>query len=71
MSNYDPNELGGVKYSIREIEMEREFERRKQIIINEFNKIDKDSNSYITIDEWLDFLRKKVWIKCIIEFGVL
>lgn len=54
------DDIGGVKYSVKDIEKEREFEKKKQKMIEEFKVIDRDSDEHITLDEWLEFLRKNV-----------
>ena len=52
--------IGGVKYSKKDIEKERELEKKKQKMMEEFKVIDRNSDDEITLYEWLEFLKKKV-----------
>ncbi len=54
------DDTGGIKYTVKDIEKEREFERKKEKMIQEFRKIDRNSDQYLTLDEWLAFLRRQV-----------
>jgi len=54
------DDFGGVKYSVRGIERERELEKKKEKMIEELKVIERNSNDEITLDEWLEFLKKKV-----------
>jgi Ca2+-binding EF-hand superfamily protein len=56
------DDIGGVKYSVKDIEKEREFEKKKQKMIEEFKVIDRNSDENITLDEWLEFLKTKVLV---------
>ena len=69
LSSYKPSEsivnpgvddTGGIKYSVKDIEKEREFEKKKELMMQEFRKIDRDSSDAITLNEWLAFLEKQV-----------
>ena len=56
------NDIGSIKYSVREIEKEREFEKKKALIVQQFRKIDRNSDEHLTLEEWIHFLQNQVLI---------
>ena len=65
----DVNIGGELKFTKDDIEKEREFTRKKDKIIQEFKKVDRNSDEHITMDEWLAFMQLQVWpiIKYLID----
>lgn len=53
-------DTGGFKYSVKDIEREREIEKKREKMIDEFKAFDRDSDENITLDEWLSFVQQKV-----------
>ena len=54
-------------YTVQDIERERDFARKKERIIEEFRKIDRNSDQHITLDEWMLFIQQQVHVSSIIE----
>jgi hypothetical protein len=48
------------RVTVEDIEKEREFLRNKERIIEEFQKIDRNSNQHISLAEWLYFVEVQV-----------
>lgn len=53
-------DIGGKRYTVREIQRERKLEKRKEKIIRQFKEVDANLDKYITLEEWLSFLQKQV-----------
>ena len=64
------DDFGGIKYSVRDIEHEREIARKKEKMLQLFRKMDRNQDSYITMNEWIGFLTKRVSLRLTIEFTI-
>jgi len=54
------DDMGGAKLTVKDIEKQREFEKKKELMTQEFRKVDRNSDAHITLDEWLTFLQTQV-----------
>lgn len=58
--------IGELVYTKEDIEKEREYTRKKEKIMMEFKKMDRNADSFISMDEWLRFMQIQVFLSFII-----
>jgi len=53
-------EIGGKRYTVKEIQRERRLEKLKKKMIEEFKEIDENMDKDITLSKWMHFLKEQV-----------